>query len=103
MGAGGSPRVAFAALRVCSADYGVSRDWFERLFERAPVEDSAGFAAFEIAGTRLELIAADAKNPASAGGSIGYWRVENLATWVERAVRLGGEVYRGPMWVAELG
>jgi len=92
----------FAALRICTSDVLECRDFFSQFFEVAPLEDTPGFVAFDIEGTRLEIVLADEKSPVSLGGSVGYWLVEDFETSLTKAQYLGAQLYRGPLRVEEI-
>jgi len=49
------------------------------------------------------MAVADAKNPLSTGGGIGYFEVENLKDYITRAEKLGAEIWRGPLKVNDNG
>lgn len=78
-----------------------SKVWYQSLFESTPAEDLESFCAFDLAGVRLEIVQADAKNPVYAGGSVCYWKVDNLDAVMARVAVIGGKVYRGPLEVRE--
>jgi predicted enzyme related to lactoylglutathione lyase len=90
-------------LRLCVSDLKESRHFYSHLFDKVPAVDIDGFVSFDIAGTNLEMASADTKNPLSTGGSIGYFEVENLEDYIERAKKLGAEIWRGPLKVNEAG
>ncbi len=92
----------FSTLRLSVLDVARSRDWYEKFFGVAPVEDLPDFASFRIAETVLELVLADEKSPISNGGSVGYWLVDDLAGTLSLAEELGAEIYRGPLAVEEI-
>lgn len=92
----------FATIRIFSNDVSQSRDWYQALFGIEPVEDLADFVSFKIHGVCLDISKADEKSPFSAGGSVGYWLVDNLENLLARAEALGGKIYRGPLKVPEV-
>jgi len=93
----------FATVRLISTDLAKTRDWYRSFFGQEPVEDSAHFVSFKIAGVSFDITLPDSKNPFSAGGSIGYWLVDDLAAVLKKAEALGGKLYRGPLEVSETG
>lgn len=78
-----------------------SKAWYQSLFGVPPSEDLADFCAFQINGTRLELVAEDPKNPYHLGGSICYWDIESLDEVLVVLSKIGGKLYRGPLVVPE--
>lgn len=92
----------FATIRIFTDDVPRARDWYKKFLGISPVEDLENFVSFKINGTCFDISLADSKSPASAGGSVGYWLVDNLANMIERAIELGGQVYRGPLRVEEV-
>ena len=93
---------SFATIRLCVTNIQKSRDWFKAFFGVEPIEDFENFVSFKICGTVLDIVLADEKSPLSAGGSVGYWFVDNLEEAISRATILGGKVYRGPLRVNEI-
>ena len=71
--------------------------WYQQVLGFPPKELSEKFGLFEIGGTNLCFHLADAKSPLSAGGSVGYWWVENFNDVLERIISYGGKIYRGPI------
>jgi predicted enzyme related to lactoylglutathione lyase len=94
--------VTLATVRLFSGDVRRSAQWYQALFGIDPAEDLGDFVSFQIGAVRLEITLADDKSPSSAGGSVGYWLVEDLDRVIIEAVALGGAVYRGPLRVAEV-
>ena len=72
------------------------------LFATEPVDDSPDFVSFQLGSCRLEICLADPKSPASAGGSVGYWLVEDINAAIAAARAIGAEIHRGPLRVPEL-
>lgn len=91
----------FATIRICSTDVQKSKRWYESFFGQAPTEDLENFVSFKIGEVSFDISEADAKSPSSFGGSVGYWLVDDLSAAIEKAVGLGGSVYRGPLRVEE--
>ena len=90
-------------LRLCTSDLEKSKNFYSKLFEITPVTEIENFVLFDISGTGLEIVKADDKNPLSTGGSIGYFEVTHLNDYIERARKLGAEIWRGPLKTNENG
>ena len=69
----------------------------------APKEDQENFVLFDLSGTNLEFVTADEKNPASTGGSIGYFEVSDLQAIIIKAKTLGAKIWRGPLKISPDG
>lgn len=93
---------ALYRLRLISSDIKQSKLFFESLFDVKTIENQTTFVAFKIADSYLEIILEDLKNPASTGGSIGYWLVDDLDYFINKANELGGKIYRGPLKIDEI-
>ncbi len=94
--------INFSTLRMVVSNVEAAKDWFHSFTGLAPIEDSPNFVAFQLGTSTLEILLADEKNPASFGGSIGYWMVKDLDKAIAKAESLGAEVYRGPLYVSEI-
>jgi predicted enzyme related to lactoylglutathione lyase len=92
----------FATIRLCSSDLQKSKQWYQKFLGHEPVEDLENFVSFKICGVCLDISEADEKSPSSLGGAVGYWLVNDLDAAIEKAVDLGGIVYRGPLRVEEV-
>ena len=79
-----------------------SSDWYKVFMRQEPAEQTSEFASFDVGGTFLNFHRADAKSPVSTGGSVSYWLVDDLNKTIEAAIRLGGQIYRGPLYVPEV-
>ena len=93
----------FSTIRILTSNVAGSRDFYKALFNQKPIEDTPGFVSFKIAGVNFDITVADEKNPASSGGSLGYWLVDDLGEVLRRATELGAKLYRGPLEVRETG
>jgi RimJ/RimL family protein N-acetyltransferase/predicted enzyme related to lactoylglutathione lyase len=93
---------SFATIRLSTNDFAKSRKWYIDFLGQNPIEDIENFASFRIQGVSLDISAADAKSPSSTGGSVGYWLVSELQPVIERALKRGATIYRGPLEVVEL-
>jgi predicted enzyme related to lactoylglutathione lyase len=91
-----------ATVRLSVVDVPQSRDWYSNFFGVSPVDDLDDFASFNVAGATFDIVLADEKSPASTGGTVGYWLVNDLDKAIERAVKFGGKIYRGPLRVPEI-
>ncbi|MES2802131.1 MAG: VOC family protein [Bdellovibrionota bacterium] len=92
----------FSTIRIFSDDVQKSRDWYKAFLGLEPLEDSENFVSFKIGQTCFDITVPDLKNPLSAGGTVGYWLVDDLDALVQKAESLGGKVYRGPLVVSEI-
>jgi predicted enzyme related to lactoylglutathione lyase len=92
---------ALHRLRLISSDIKISKLFFENLFDVKPIEELTTFIAFKLADAYLEIILEDTKNTASTCGSIGYWIVDDLDSYIKKSNELGGKIYRGPLEIAE--
>lgn len=88
-------------IRLLTNDVAKSRAWYKSLFNEEPVEDAENFVSFRIGEVNFDITLADSKNPFSTGGTVGYWLVDNMDQVLERVKQLGGELYRGPLKIAE--
>jgi predicted enzyme related to lactoylglutathione lyase len=93
---------SFSTVRIFVTNVRESRDWYKSFFNQDPVEEIDNFVSFNINGTCFDIALADAKNPYSYGGCVGYWLVDNLDSLLARVERLNAKVYRGPMRVPEI-
>lgn len=66
-----------------------------------PIEDLINFASFKIGSTYLNFHLADALSPHSTGGTVVYWRADDVQETISRATALGGSLYRRPLYVKE--
>ena len=69
---------SFATIRISVSNVNQSKNWYIKLFGIAPIEDLENFVSFRIADTCFDISLADVKSPVSAGGSVGYWLVDDL-------------------------
>jgi len=90
-------------LRLCVNDLAASKKFYQQLFGLPVHEEDGNYVSFDFAGTRLEMVAADDKNPASTGGSIGYFEVSSVTAVIEKAQLLGATIWRGPLKVNDNG
>ena len=91
-----------ATVRLLTSDIKKSRDFYSALFNDAPVEDSETFVSFRLGESHFDIAVADAKNPVSQGGSVGYWLFDDLGAIIKRASELGATIYRGPLPVPQI-
>lgn len=90
-------------LRLCVNDLAASKKFYRDFFGVPAHEEDGNYVSFDLAGTRLEMVTADDKNPASTGGSIGYFEVASIGAVLEKARQLGASVWRGPLKVNDDG
>ncbi len=76
-------------LRISSKDLKASKNFYAIFFGLSPTENLSNFVSFSIAGATLELVLEDEKSPASKGGSVGYFEVNNLDSLLTHAQKLG--------------
>ena len=74
-----------------------SSHWYSKVLKMPLEIDDDNFALIRIGECELCFHLADSKSPCTTGGSVGYWRVENLIEAAERFKVEGGIVYRGPI------
>jgi len=88
-----------AAVMVPVPDVAAGFAWYERAFPRARREriEAMHFERLVIDGVGLEIVPADEKLPAQAGGSVVYWSVESFEAALAHLSALGATLRRGPM------
>lgn len=91
-----------ATIRLLTDDLKRSRDFYRAFFNSTPIEDSETFVSFKLGESHFDIAIADAKNPVSHGGSVGYWLVDDLGALLKRASDLGAIIYRGPLPVPQI-
>ena len=78
-----------------------SSSWYSTVLN-IPLEiDDENFALLRIGDNELCFHQADSKSPLSTGGSVSYWRVDDLKIAIEHFKSHGGIVYRGPIEIPE--
>lgn len=73
-------------------------EWYALLFD-VPVETGQYPGLYLVSASAEVQICfhtADEKSPVGVAGQMVYWRVEAFSLMLERAQRLGGQLYRGP-------
>lgn len=84
--------------RVSTDNFEGSKNWYSKIFQTAPVVDEEGYVEFCLeSGNGFAIARADSKSPTSSGGTICYWKVENLNDSIKYFESLGASVYRGPL------
>ncbi|MBD66265.1 MAG: hypothetical protein CME62_13725 [Halobacteriovoraceae bacterium] len=96
-----SREFVFSTLRLISEDIEKSINFISSVFNISFIERDDRFARFNLNNVNVELIAEDNKNPCSTGGAIGYWKVKDLDSILNKVKANGGIVYRGPLVVSE--
>lgn len=94
--------IGLKTLRLISKDVAGSKLFYQKFFDAPPFEEQENFVSFRIGHFVLDICFADEKNPTSTGGSISYWEVDDLEFFINRALNLGGEIFRGPLEVKEI-
>lgn len=79
------------------ADLPRNKAWFEEILGVPPSIENGFFVEFRLGSSALCLHPADEKSPLTTGGSVGYWRVHELAKAVEHFISHGASLYRGPL------
>ncbi len=92
---------SLSTIRMHVLNVADSSIWYQSFFDQIPTEKNDKFASFKIANVIFELVEPDDRSPQSKGGSVGYWRVDNLSVAIQHAINLRGKIYRGPLKVAE--
>lgn len=82
-------------------DIEASKRWYKEFLAIEPTEDLSNFVSFKIGSVFLNLHKADELSPASKGGTVAYWSVDNIHECISKAISLGGSIYRGPLYVKE--
>ncbi len=96
-------RPKLKTLRLCVNDLAASRKFYSDFFKTPVCEEDDNFVSFDLSGTMLEMVGADEKNPASTGGSIGYFEVDGVESILAHAQSLGATIWRGPLQVKDDG
>jgi|GEM_PF-1293141 len=96
-------RPGLSWIRLCVEDVGATTGWYTQVLEVEPKVYDDRFSLFYLGSGRIELVQADAKNPTSPGGSVGYLHVSDLQAWITRFKKAGAQVYRGPLPIPEEG
>ena len=73
--------------------------WYAQFFETEVIRsaEAADFFLLRVAGVEVVFHPADDKSPTGVAGQLVYWQVENLDAALERALRLGAQLYRSPL------
>ena len=74
------------------ADLDAAKDWYAKVFEKAPYFDQPFYVGFEIGGFELGLLPAE-KYTAGTTGSLVYWGVEDIEAETARVVALGATIH----------
>ena len=75
--------------------------WYSKVLNTQLEIDEDNFGLIRIGDQELCFHQADSKSPASSGGCVGYWNVENLLAAANKFIEHGGIVYRGPIEIPE--
>ena len=73
--------------------------WYQKAFPEA-VEGSIAeldFVYLDYMGVILEFVPADNKVSSGAAGSVVYWQTDNFQEHLDRLLKIGATLYRGPM------
>ncbi len=66
-----------------------AKAWYRDAFEVEPYFDQPFYVGFNVGGFELGLNPDPSEGEAGPGGTVAYWGVEDLASAVDRFVRLG--------------
>ena len=80
------------------ADRHMAAAWYSQLFgiEITWLKNPEHFF-IRIGNQDIWFHQADAKVPAGAAGQVAYWQVQDFDAVLERAIKLGATLYRGPL------
>lgn len=84
-------------------DVTASSNFYGKLLNLEPCESGPSFCSFKLGDQYFNFHPVDRKSPLSKGGSVGYWLVDNFEAFVQRACSMGATVYRGPLFLEEIG
>ncbi len=71
-------------------DLAAAKDWFTKVFGKAPYFDQPFYVGFEIGGFELGLVPDG--EPGTSGGTV-YWGVDDIDAEVARIVGLGATIH----------
>lgn len=92
-----------STIRLITKNVETSDVFLRGVFDFVVVEQEKSFISYRLGNIIVDLILEDDKNPASLGGTIIYFLAESIDMLLEKIKNLGGEVYRGPLVVTEIG
>src|SRR6185503_14074809 len=69
-----------------------AKEWYAKAFQQEPYFDQPFYVGFNIAGYELGLDPNGSATGSGRGGSIAYWRVEDLQRVVDHFVATGATV-----------
>jgi len=73
-----------------------AKAWYARAFQQQPYFDEPFYVGFNIAGYELGLDPNPDGGSPGRGGSVAYWRVNNIEAAVRHFVEAGAVVVSGP-------
>ena len=71
------------------ADVNRAKEWYSRAFQQKPYFDQPFYVGFNIAGYELGLDPNPTVSQPGRGGSVAYWRVEEIENAVQHFVATG--------------
>jgi predicted enzyme related to lactoylglutathione lyase len=69
-----------------------AKAWYSAAFQQQPYFDQPFYVGFSIAGYELGLDPNTSLNPAGRGGSVAYWRVDDIERAIQHFAALGAIV-----------
>lgn len=72
-----------------------AKDWYSRVLGHAPYFDEPFYVGFNVGGFELGLVP-DAPLATSAGGTVGYWGVDDVPAAYVRLLELGARSHEAP-------
>lgn len=97
------PPGPIAGVMIHVGDVAAAQTWYQQLLpgaRRCTLPDT-GFECLRHQGVQIELVLADARVSAGAAGSVVYWQVDDFDAALDRALRLGATLYRGPLQIEQ--
>ncbi|MEZ4742942.1 MAG: VOC family protein [Bdellovibrionota bacterium] len=79
------------------SDVKKSSSWYSKVLDLPLAIEEDNFALIKISDNELCFHLADYKTPALSGGSVTYWRVEDLVNAMQHFTKFGAKIYRGPI------
>lgn len=73
--------------------------WYAQFFDTEVIRSTQAddFFLLQVGSVEVVFHPADEKGPSGVAGQVVYWQVDNLDAALQRALRLGAQLYRGPL------